>query len=85
MNALRIMSTENETPLDRAEQLLDDARFKRVMRMTPSLFAKLSQSERRNFVRWAKHFRDVFTEKARLFERNTKPEPELPADLRAKA
>lgn len=83
LTALRVMSTENETPLTRAEVLLEARRFELVMRMTANRFAKLSQVERRNFARWAKHFAEVFAEKARLFARNTTAEPETPADLRA--
>lgn len=83
MTAIRAMSIENETPLSHAEQLLDGARFAKVMRMTAARFAKLPQVERRNYARWAKHLADVFAEKARLFARNTSAEPELPESLRA--
>lgn len=84
LNAVREMSTEEEAALDAATEKLDEARWQKVMRMTPLAFAKLSPVERRNYARWAKNFARVMGEKAAMFERNSTPEPELPADLQAK-
>lgn len=84
------METEGELspaqadPVAHAEQLLDEARFKRVMRMTAIGFGRLSDVEKRNYARWAKHLARVFAEKASMFERNCRPEPETPAFLRAR-
>lgn len=54
------------------------------MRMTAVGFGRLSDVEKRNYARWAKHLARVFAEKASMFERNSKPEPETPAYLRAR-
>lgn len=64
-----------------AEQLLEERRFEKVMRMTARAFGQLSPAEKRNYTRWAKHLARVFTEKAKLFEHNSKPEPEVPEAL----
>lgn len=84
MNELaRWLAEENAGPPSFAEQLLEERRFEKVMRMTATAFGKLSDVERRNYARWAKHLARVFAEKAAQFERNSKPEPEAPAFLRA--
>jgi hypothetical protein len=70
-------------PVLAAEQLLEERRFEKVMRMTAQAFGRLSPVEKRNYARWAKHLAKVFGEKASLFERNSRPEPELPDPLRA--
>lgn len=72
-------------PVAKAEQVLEERRFEKVMRMTALGFAKLSPAEKRNYARWAKHFAKVFGEKASQFERNCRPEPELPPALKAQA
>jgi hypothetical protein len=84
MNTMRRIETEEERVLDRAEQLLEERRFEKVMRMTPQAFGRLSPVEKRNFTRWAKHLARVFSEKAAVFERNSTPEPEAPAYLQAR-
>jgi hypothetical protein len=71
-------------PVRAAEQLLEERRFEKVMRMTPQAFGRLSPVEKRNFTRWAKHLARVFSEKAAVFERNSTPEPEAPAYLQAR-
>jgi hypothetical protein len=70
-------------PVLAAEQLLEERRFEKVMRMTALGFGRLSPAEKRNYARWAKHLAKVFAEKAAMFERNSRPEPELPEALRA--
>ncbi len=80
------MSEEDKAcPVTKAEQLLEERRFERVMRMTAQAFGRLSPVEKRNYARWAKHLAKVFGEKAAQFERNCRPEPELPAPLKAQA
>jgi hypothetical protein len=81
LNEIRAMSTEEERALERAEELLDAARFQKVMRMTARAFGKLEPAERRNYARWAKAFARTFAEKAAMFERNSQKEPELPSFL----
>jgi len=71
-------------PLAKAEQLLNERRFERVMRMTALGFAKLTPVEKRNYARWAKHLAQVFAEKASMFHRHIGQEPELPEFLRAR-
>jgi hypothetical protein len=56
MNTMRAIETEEERVLERAEQLLEERRFEKVMRMTAARLRKLSHAvEKRNFTRWAKH------------------------------
>jgi hypothetical protein len=71
-------------PLAIAEQQLDEARWMKVMRMTARRFGELNPVERRNYARWARHLAKVLGEKADMFERNSTPEPELPAALQAR-
>jgi hypothetical protein len=78
------METEEERVQALPFELLEERRFELVMRMTVLRFGELSQVERRNYTRWAKHFAKVFGEKASMFERNSTPELELPADLQAR-
>jgi hypothetical protein len=77
------MEDEGKCPVLAAEQLLQERRFEKVMRMTALGFGQLSPAEKRNYARWAKHLAKVFAEKAAMFERNSRPEPELPEALRA--
>lgn len=70
-------------PLEHAEQLLSQRRIDRVMRMTALGFAQLTDPEKRNYRRWARHLATVLGEKADMFERNSPPELELPTFLRA--
>lgn len=84
MNTMRAIETEEDRVLERAEQLLEERRFEKVMRMTPLAFGRLSPVEKRNYTRWAKHLAQVFSEKAGIFERNSTPEPETPAFLQAR-
>lgn len=84
------METEGELtpaqadPISHAEHLLEEARFKRVMRMTAIGFGRLSDVEKRNYTRWAKHFAGVFAEQAARFERNAPGDIEVPAYLQAR-
>lgn len=82
--AVRDDAIENPEPIDKAEALLEHRRFELVMRMTARGFGRLSDVEKRNYARWAKHLARVFAEKASMFERNSKPEPETPAYLQAR-
>jgi exonuclease I len=75
------METEGERVQMLPFQLLEDRRFELVMRMTARRFGELSPVEKRNYCRWAEHFRDVFAEKARLFERHTPADIDLPTFL----
>src|SRR5262245_47853622 len=79
---LRAWADEDKTcPVTFAEQLLDERRFEKVMRMTALAFGRLSPAEKRNYTRWAKHLAKVFAEKAAQFDRNSTAEPEVPAFL----
>jgi histone H3/H4 len=73
--------TPAQDPLAEAEELLEEARFQRVMRMTAVRFVKLSPAEKRNYRRWAAHFARVFAEKAALFERHAPADIDLPTFL----
>lgn len=84
LNELQAMAVETPEPLALAEQLLEEARFARVMRMTAQRFVLLSPAEKRNHLRWADHFAQIFNEKAALFRRNTPADIELPEFLRQK-
>lgn len=78
---LKWADEDKACPVTHAEQLLEERRFEKVMRMTALAFGRLSPVEKRNYTRWAKHLARVFGEKAKLFEHNSKPEPEVPAAL----
>jgi hypothetical protein len=77
----RISDEDKACPPSFAEQLLEERRFEKVMRMTARAFGSLSDVEKRNYTRWAKHLARVFAEKASMFELNSKREPEVPAAL----
>lgn len=77
------IETEGDRVFQQAVEQLDQARFAKVMRMTARAFGELSEVEKRNYTRWAKGFARTFAEKAAMFERNSRPEPELPAVLQA--
>jgi hypothetical protein len=77
------LTAEQERSLAHADHLLTQRRIQKVLAMTVLRFAELDQVERRNYARWARHFATVFEEKANLFSRNSTPDPEIPAALRA--
>jgi hypothetical protein len=81
LNACEDIHTEEQIALDRAELALNEARFMKVMRMTPQRFGLLDNAEKRNYRRWAKHLQKVFEEKASMIERNCPPELDVPTFL----
>lgn len=82
LNAMADVHTEEQIALDRAELPLNEARFMKVMRMTPERFGELDSAEKRNYRRWANHLRRVFDEKASMIERNCPADLDIPTFLR---
>lgn len=83
LNALELIHVEEQTPLERTEELLEHRRLQLLLRMNARRFAELTQTEKRNYRRWAEHFERVFSEKANLIRRNSPPDIDTPAFLRA--
>jgi hypothetical protein len=67
------------------QRMLDFSRMKRLLNILPQEFGQLSQVERRLLLRAARGFEKRFGEVSTWMARNTAPEPELPANLKASA
>ena len=76
--------TEEDRILVQATEQLDSARFAKVMAMTAQRFVKLSAVEKRNYLRWAEHFRKTFESKEALFRRHTPPDIDVPTFLQVR-